>query len=352
MKRRLIYLGAFVLIIGGFILVKAPTPPISIAAEPIKDFGGYTVTNTILSFWLIMILMSIMVFFVYRRVRNVEQALVPSGLQNVIEALLEAFFNVVKLVAGEKNGRRFFPVIAGIFLILLFSNWFGLFPWNNVIGRTVDVRFEHLEVLEEDGEEILAELNLLAEEGKLSAAQINRALSTTYIDPIPFEVDHLGDANVQIQALFAGQLSARELAVREHFQENPLAAGSEDLHGDLEGAFEELIAEYPASSLELEFLDADGQEQFLEKAIVFNLPLPASEVSETELKGAEFSGGGVNFIPIKAQDFEYNPYLEPVVVRLNAEGGIAAACLYDTTEVASEDNPAPAGGERIASSVT
>ncbi len=352
MKRRLIYLGAIVLIVGGFILVKAPTPPIAIAAEPIKEFGGYTVTNTILSFWVIIILMAIIVGLLYRSIRNVEEALVPQGFQNVMEALFEAFFNVVKLVAGEKNGRRFFPVVAGIFIILLFSNWFGLFPWNNAIGRTVDLRFEHLEVLEEDGEDILADINALEELGKISVSGLNRTFEISYYDPIPFEVAHFPEANEQIGDIFTGHLTERERAVREIFAEDPIPADTKNLHEAIEDRFVKVLDDYPASAEELELVEAHDQEEFLEKAIVFNLLLPPSEVTDTELKGAEISGGGVNFIPIKASDFEYDPYLEPVVVTLNDEGAITKARLYDTTEAASEDNPAPGSGELVANFVT
>lgn len=189
MNRRLAILGALVLLVGGFILVKAPTPAISIAAEPILDLGGYEVTNTILSFWVVMILLIGLTLLLYRRLRNVEAAMVPSGFQNVIEALLEAFFDIVKLVAGEKNGRRFFPIIASIFVILLFANWFGLFPWNNAIGKTIDVRFEHLELLEEDAEDLVAELDLVVAEGKISVAQLNRTFGEFYLDPISFQLD-------------------------------------------------------------------------------------------------------------------------------------------------------------------
>ena len=86
--------------------------------------------------------------------------------------------------------------------------------------------------------------------------------------------------------------------------------------------------------------------------IVFNLLLPPSEVTDTELTGAEFSSGGVNLIPIKATDFEYDPYLEKVVVTLNAEGAITNARLFDTTEVPSEDNVAPGDAEFVVNLVT
>jgi len=73
--------------------------------------------------------------------------LVPRGAQNVIEAVLEAFYNLVLSVAGEKNGRRFFPVVATIFFFVLASNWLSLLPVFNVIGVSQDE--EHGFVMEQ-----------------------------------------------------------------------------------------------------------------------------------------------------------------------------------------------------------
>jgi F-type H+-transporting ATPase subunit a len=62
--------------------------------------------------------------------------LVPRGAQNVLEAVLEAFYGLVVNMAGEKLGRRFFPVVATIFFFVLVSNWLSLLPIFNVIGFT------------------------------------------------------------------------------------------------------------------------------------------------------------------------------------------------------------------------
>ena len=354
MNTKLALLGAFVLIIVGFILVKPPTPPIVIAAEPIIDLGGYTITNTILSFWVILILMSGMVFFLYRRLRNLEEAIVPSGMQNVVEALLDAFFNVVSLVAGEKNGRRFFPVVAGIFVILLFANWFGLFPWNNIVGRTVDLRFEHLEVIEEDSEDILHDLNVLNASGKLTVAELNEVFGELYFDPIPFDVAHLDEADEQIAGILGGKLSAREVAVRELFAEDPIPADSENVLKALEERLEAIVAEHPFGEEQLEGIHAHGSAEATEKAIVFNLPLPLAEVTESELKGPVVNGGGVNIIPIKAEDFEFDPYHERLVLAFSSEGAVIkdSARVFDTKGDVDDENPAPSGSEQQIEAVT
>ncbi len=352
MNTKIALFGAFVLIVVGFILVKAPTPPIVIAAEPIIDLGGYTITNTILSFWVILILMSGMVFFLYRRLRNVEEAVVPSGLQNIVEALLDAFFNVVSLVAGEKNGRRFFPVVAGIFVILLFGNWFGLFPWNNVVGRTVDLRFEHLEIIEEDSEDILHDLNVLNASGELTVAELNEVFGELYFDPIPFDVAHLDDADEQIATIFGGELTAREVAVRELFSEDPIPADSKDVLKALEERLEMIVEAYPFGKAELEAIHAHGAAEATEKAIVFNLPLPLGEVTESELKGPVVNGGGVNIIPIKADDFEFDPYRERLVLALGSDGAVISARVFDTKGDVDDENPVPSGPEQQIEPVT
>ena len=78
-------------------------------------------------------------------------------------------------------------MISSIFLILLFANWFGLFPWNNSFGRTVDLRFEYVELLELDAEDVVA----APEASALTAASANAAFGTFYLDPIPFETAEL-----------------------------------------------------------------------------------------------------------------------------------------------------------------
>lgn len=113
----------------GFVFFRGPTPHIAIKAETLFHVGGIAVTNTMFTSWLVVATMIITVFLATRR-----WELVPSGAQNVVEAVVEAFYNLVVNVAGEKNGRRFFPVVATIFFFVLASNWLSLLPVFNVIG--------------------------------------------------------------------------------------------------------------------------------------------------------------------------------------------------------------------------
>jgi F-type H+-transporting ATPase subunit a len=120
---------AVVLMLAGFVFLRGPTPHIALKPETLYSVGIVNITNTMITSWIVVALMVLGVFLMTRR-----WELVPRGAQNVLEAILEAFYNVVTGIAGEKNGRRFFPVVATIFFFILFANWLSLTPVFNAIG--------------------------------------------------------------------------------------------------------------------------------------------------------------------------------------------------------------------------
>ena len=128
-RGRLVAIGLIVLFLFGFVFLRGPTPHIAIKPETIDSFGPFDLTNTVLTSWIVVLVLIAVVYLGTRR-----RELVPRGFQNVFEAALEAFYNLVVSVAGEKNGRRFFPVVATIFFFVLASNWLSLLPVFNVIG--------------------------------------------------------------------------------------------------------------------------------------------------------------------------------------------------------------------------
>jgi F-type H+-transporting ATPase subunit a len=83
-----------------------------------------------LTSWIIVGFLVVVVFLATRR-----WEMVPSGVQNVVEGIGEAFYNVVVGIAGEENGRRFFPIVATIFFMVVAFNWFGLLPFFGTVGE-------------------------------------------------------------------------------------------------------------------------------------------------------------------------------------------------------------------------
>jgi F-type H+-transporting ATPase subunit a len=83
-----------------------------------------------LTSWLIVGFLVVAVFLATRR-----WEMVPSGVQNVVEGIGEAFYNIVVSIAGEEHGRRFFPIVATIFFMVVAFNWFGLMPFFGTAGE-------------------------------------------------------------------------------------------------------------------------------------------------------------------------------------------------------------------------
>ena len=126
----------------GLFVAKGPQPEIVVPAEVITKFGFLNITNTMITAWLVMATLIVLSFFATRGMK-----LVPCGIQNFFEAVVGFLFDQMSDIAGEKAARRFFPVIATIFLFVLASNWMGLLPFFNAIGKVEDVNhlvFENL----------------------------------------------------------------------------------------------------------------------------------------------------------------------------------------------------------------
>ena len=101
--------------------VERPEP--RLPAETVFHIFGFPITNSILAAWLTIIFLVGFCYAVTRRIK-----LVPARLQMLFEALLGWLYNFCQTVAGEENGRKFFPIVATIFLFVAFNAWLGLLP--------------------------------------------------------------------------------------------------------------------------------------------------------------------------------------------------------------------------------
>jgi len=103
---------------------------ISLAAEKIAQIGSFKVTNSLLLSWITTILLAVLALTVSSK-RN----LIPSGIQNFFELIVEFLYNTVNDVIGnEKMTKKYFPLLATIFLFIVFNNWIGLLPGIGPIG--------------------------------------------------------------------------------------------------------------------------------------------------------------------------------------------------------------------------
>jgi F-type H+-transporting ATPase subunit a len=123
---------AILLIVIGRLFSPVPRPDFELAAnysEPFYKLGPIYITNTLITSWLSIVVLIGFFYFATRKMK-----LVPKGLQNMAETIIEFLLNFVEGVAGKENGRRFFPIVATIFLYVLLNAWLALFPVFNFIG--------------------------------------------------------------------------------------------------------------------------------------------------------------------------------------------------------------------------
>lgn len=111
---------------------------ISLAAEVLFHVGPIPVTNSMLTMFIVMAVVLVVFTLVARGAQSV-----PSRGQSIVEMIIEFILNLVEGTAGKTFGRRVLPLIAGIFIFILFANFSGLVPGMGTIGIN---REEHGEV--------------------------------------------------------------------------------------------------------------------------------------------------------------------------------------------------------------
>jgi F-type H+-transporting ATPase subunit a len=120
-------LAVLILVLAGFLFLRSPKPIIELKAETIFSIGPFNITNTYITSWIVIIFISLFAYAATRRM-----GVVPRGIQNLFEAIIEAIYNLVVATAGEKHGRRFFLYVA-------ICNWFGLLPLFATVGKVEEI---------------------------------------------------------------------------------------------------------------------------------------------------------------------------------------------------------------------
>lgn len=102
-------------------------------AEPIFNIGGFTVTNSILNSWIVVVIVVVLAYSLKSRIREI-----PKGIQNVFEMVVDAFLGIFDSITGSRQrSLQFFPLVFSFFVFILLSNWMGLLPGVGSIGQIV-----------------------------------------------------------------------------------------------------------------------------------------------------------------------------------------------------------------------
>lgn len=111
-------------------------PPVSPAAPVLVDLGSklglpfpIPITNSMIYTWLIMALL-----FIVIRLGTRNLKVIPTGLQNAIEMVVEGLENLTSGLLEPKVVRWCFPLVATFFIFIVLSNLLGLLPVVGSIG--------------------------------------------------------------------------------------------------------------------------------------------------------------------------------------------------------------------------
>lgn len=122
-------IGALVIMIASAMFFPVPPPHVHLPAEEVFSLAGFSITNTLLASWLTLVVLVVMFWLGTRKMK-----LVPAGWQNVIEWIYESLYNFIEEPAGKENARRFFPLVATIFLWVIMAAFISLLPGFDTIG--------------------------------------------------------------------------------------------------------------------------------------------------------------------------------------------------------------------------
>ena len=109
-------------------------------AEPIFSIGSFTVTNSLINSWIVLLIVIIFVFSLKGKIKKI-----PGKLQNGLEMIMEWFLGIFDDVTGSrKKSLQFLPFILTFFFFILLNNWLGLLPGVGSIGKVVSEHGENV----------------------------------------------------------------------------------------------------------------------------------------------------------------------------------------------------------------
>ena len=112
------------------------------SAAKLFDFGGgWTITNSMFTGWMISALLVTLVLYLVGK-----PTILPSKGQAVIESLIEALRDLFEPIVGKKAFPLAFPILVTFFIFILFHNWMGLIPGVGTMGWGTTDAAGHFEI--------------------------------------------------------------------------------------------------------------------------------------------------------------------------------------------------------------
>lgn len=212
---------ALVFVGVGFLFFRGPKPIIEIKAETLADIGPFPLVNTYVTSLTVVVVLIVLALLATR-----NMTLVPKGLQNAVEWVVETFYTICVNTAGPENAKRFFPVIMTIFTFIWIANWMALLPFFNAIGgvQKVDAHHFHEEAVIFNSAGPLSFINLNEKEIEFEpAAQLSYSV--------------VGEIETEIVAAKAAAAPAEEIEALKLLKEDA------EVHANGEAILEQLHKE-------------------------------------------------------------------------------------------------------------
>src|SRR6266702_6510436 len=102
---------------------------IKILPDVIATPFGFPITNTLLCTWFSIIVL-VALFYAGTRRRD----MIPRGMQNFMEWVVELLLGLVEGVSGKEKGKKLFPLVATFFIFILVSNLLDVIPGVDTVG--------------------------------------------------------------------------------------------------------------------------------------------------------------------------------------------------------------------------
>ncbi|NWK55690.1 F0F1 ATP synthase subunit A [Verrucomicrobiaceae bacterium N1E253] len=100
------------------------------AESPFDGTPFFWVTNSMIMVWIAAILI-----FLFCKAATKKMAMIPTGIQNFAEWLIESLYDFFGKILGDHLVKRTFWFFGGTFLLIVTVNYLGLIPGVGTIGR-------------------------------------------------------------------------------------------------------------------------------------------------------------------------------------------------------------------------
>lgn len=98
-------------------------------APVVVEFGFFKITNSMIAMWIVGLAVILVAQLAAKNV-----TMIPSGLQNFVESVVEGLQGFMATIMGDKLARETFWFFGSVFIFIITTNWMGLLPGVGTVG--------------------------------------------------------------------------------------------------------------------------------------------------------------------------------------------------------------------------